>query len=87
MSNILILVASIVSGLATVAIAFLALYSYQLNKSLSNKSEQHEQVMKDLLNAMVIALLSAPHGGEAQNKGMIRFKQHYKGKTPILQNE
>ena len=85
-TSTVIITSTVITAIATVVIAVLSIASFRLAKSLQAKSEQHEQEMKDLLNAMVIAQLSAPHGGEAQSKGITRFKQHYKGKTPILED-
>ncbi len=87
MSNNLVIISNGFIAVATVVIAIVSISNFRLAKSLQKKSEQHEQEMKDLLNALVIAQLCAPHGGEAQSKGVQRFKQNYKGKTPILQNE
>jgi len=87
MSNIVVVISSVFVALATVVIAILSISNVILAKSLQNKSDQHEQVMKDLLNALVIALLSGPHGNEPQSAGVMRFKRHYKGKTPILHDE
>jgi len=87
MSNIVVVISSVIVALATVVIAFVSKSNLNLAKSLQNKSDQHEQVMKYLLNALVIALLSAPHGNDPQSAGVMRFKQQYKGKTPILHDE
>ena len=86
MINSIVVTSTVITAIATAVIAVLSVASFRLAKSLQGKSDQHEQEMKDLLNAMVIAQLSAPHGGESQSKGMMRFKQHYKGKTPILED-
>jgi len=87
MSNNLVIISNVIIGVATRVIAFASISNLLLAKSLQKKSEQHEQEMRDLLNALVIAQLCAPHGGEWQSAGMSRFKQRYKGKTPILQDE
>jgi len=87
MCNILIIISNVIIGLATVVIAIVSISNFRLAKALQKKSEQHEQRLDDLLNALVIAQLCAPHGGEGHSKGMQRFIRHYKGKTQILQNE
>ena len=87
MSNILIIIFSGITTVAAVAMVIVSRASFQLNKSLQKKSEEHEQAMKDLLNAFVIAQLCAAHGGEAVGRGFDRFKNLYRGKTPIFQTE
>ena len=51
---------------------------------MHDRSEQHEQEMKALLHAVVVALIAAPHGGESFQSAVDRFRKNYKGKIPNL---
>ncbi len=77
---------NIVTAFATVVIAIVAYSNYRLSKSLSAKSEKHEQEMRDFLLATVLAHLLRATGAEDHQKGVQRFKYAYKGKTPITFN-
>ena len=87
MSNILIIIFSGVTSAAAVAMVIVSRNSFQLNKSLQKKSEKHEQAMKDLLKAFVIAQLCVAHGGEQVSIGLKRFNRFYGGETPIFPTE
>lgn len=82
--SILLCISSIVTALAGVALAFVAYYNHRLAQSLTIKSEQHEQEMRDLLHAMVLAQMLKPHGGESVQSAMQRFRNAYKGKTQLF---
>lgn len=87
MSNIVVVISNVIVALATVVIAIVSISNIILAKSLQKRADQNEQVVNDLLNALVIAILIAPHVGEGPSRSVMRFKQHYKGKTPILHDE
>ncbi len=82
--NVVSVISITVTALATIVIAFVAHSNYRLNKSSLTKSEKHEQEMRDLLQAMVLATMLKPHGGQSPQSAMKSFKNAYKGKTKIF---
>jgi hypothetical protein len=79
-----IVIASWVTAVATLVLAFFAVSNYCLAKSIKEKSERHEQEIRDFLQASVLAQMLAPHGGESVQSAVARFKHEYKGKTHIF---
>ena len=80
-----IVISSIITALATLAIAAYARYSYKLTKELQISSNKHQQEISDLYQAIVIStLFSGPAGEGAYDEAVNRFKKTYKGKTKIF---
>jgi hypothetical protein len=84
MNETSIIIPDWIIAVATVVLAIYAVSNFRLAKSIQEKNEQHEQETKDLLQALVLAELCRPHGGENTNKGIQRFKNLYSGKTEIF---
>lgn len=84
-SSVLIVISNIVTALATVGLVYAGFSNLRLAGSIRDSSEEHEQEMKDLLHAVVIALMGAPHGGESFQSVVNRFTKNYKGKTRIFE--
>lgn len=82
--SVLIVISSVVRALATIGLTIVSFSNLSLARSIRCRTEQREQEMKDLLQAVVLALMLAPHGGESVQSAVIRFKDAYKGKTPIM---
>lgn len=82
--NVVSMLSIVVTAFATVAIAFVAYCNYRLAQSLSTKSEKHEQEMRNLMQAMVLAQMLKPHGGQNLPSAIKRFKNAYKRTTPIF---
>ena len=82
--SVLIVISSVVRALATIGLTIVSFSNLSLARSIRCRTEQREQEMKDLLQAVVLALMLAPHGGESVQSAVIRFKNAYKGKTPII---
>ena len=82
--SVLIVISSVVTALATIGLTIVSFSNLSLARSIRCRTEQREQEMKDLLQAVVLALMLAPHGGESVQSAVIRFKDAYKGKTPII---
>jgi hypothetical protein len=83
--TVLIVISNIIMSGATVVLAIFAISNFCLAKSIKEKNEQYEQVMRDLLQALVIATMCAPHGGESKASAMQYFIANYKGKTRIFE--
>jgi hypothetical protein len=84
-SSVLIVISNIVIALATVGLVYAGFSNLRLAGSIRDRSEQHEQEMKNLLHAVVVALMSAPHGGESFQSAVNKFKKNYRGNTPIFE--
>jgi len=86
MSSVLVVISSIVTSLATVGLVFVGISNIRLARSIRDRSEQHEQEIKDLMQASVVAIMLAPrpHASESFQIAVGRFKNCYKGKTPIF---
>jgi hypothetical protein len=82
--SVLIVISSVVRALATIGLTIVSFSNLSLARSIRCRTEQREQEMKDLLQAVVLALMLAPHGGESVQSAVIRFKNAYKGKMPII---
>ena len=82
--TVLIVISSVVTALAAIGLTIVSFSNLSLARSIRCRTEQREQEMKDLLQAVVLALMLAPHGGESVQSAVIRFKNAYKGKTPII---
>ena len=75
-----------ISSLATVAIAVLAFCNYHLASKIQKTEKDFRQQTSDLYQAIVISnMLSGPvlAHSEEMNSKIRRFKEIYKGKTPI----
>ena len=94
MSSVFVVIASIVTASATIVLAFVGCSSLCLARSIKERSEQHERTMeeqsgkheqeiRDLLQALVLAQMLSPHGGQSTTSAIGRFKGAYKGKTAI----
>ena len=83
--SIVVGIATLISAIATLVIAFYAYSSIKLSKEIHNKSEQHQQELSDLYQAIVVAtLLSGPSSVGAFASAKQIFSTTYKGKTPIF---
>jgi hypothetical protein len=82
--NYAVICSSIVTAAATVVLAFVAYYNHRLVQSMNTKSEQRDQEVRDLMQALVLAELLGPIGAESLGTVVKRFKNAYKGKTPII---
>lgn len=82
--NCINIISIVVMALASTGIFLVAYSNYLLSKSSLNKSEKHEQEMRDLLQALVCAIMHQPHGGESYVSAMNKFKNAYKGKTKLF---
>lgn len=85
MNDCLIVIASIVSAVATVALALLAYSNLVLARSIRATTDQRDQEIKDLFQAMVIAQLLGPHPNDPPSTAKQRFKKEYTGKTKIFE--
>ena len=76
------------TALATIAIAICALFSYRLASKIQSRDEEFRRQIKDLYQAIVISVMihaQGPTGEASTMQGRMKwFKEHYKGKTPIL---
>lgn len=84
MSENVVITSNIVTAIATFVLAFAVIPNLRLARSIRKRNEEHEQEMKDLLQALVIAHLSGPYSNDPDGSAMQRFKKCYKGKTPIF---
>lgn len=58
--NVLIVISSIVTAIATVGIFYIGFSNLCLARSIRDRNRQHEKEMKNLLQAVVLALMLAP---------------------------
>jgi len=79
---------AIINILAVCVIAYYAFESHRLANDLTEINEKHQQELRDLYQAIVIAtILSGPSGTGAVDKAIKIFKQHYSGEAAIFQKE
>jgi len=79
------IIAAIVTSIATIIIAWYASCNYKLYKIIQEKNTEHKEQISDLYQAIVIAtLLSGPTSTGGIEKAIQEFKSQYKGKTRIL---
>ena len=92
MSDTMVVTSSIVTALATTAIAIFSWCSYCLSKEIkksmedqSKREEEFKSQVKDLYQAIVISnLLSGPSSFGDLPKAINAFKSQYKGKFRIF---
>ena len=84
MSKILLISTNIIMVGATIAIAIAAIINCYLAYTIHKKNKQYEQQMSDLLRAIVISNMVAPHGGQSTGSAINKFKAAYKGETKIF---
>jgi multisubunit Na+/H+ antiporter MnhB subunit len=84
MSEIFLISTNIIMVGATIVIATSAIINCYLAYTIRKKNEQYEQQMRDLLSAIVISNMVAPHGGQSTGGSITKFKAAYKGKTKIF---
>lgn len=83
--NILVLLATAVTAIATVGIFFFTKQTYALYRDLQRKHEEQDRRFNDLFEGIVIAtLLSGPSSYGAYKDCKKQFLQEYKGNTPIF---
>lgn len=79
---------TLITALATVAIAIFTFVNYQLASKIQKRDEEYRQQTKDLFQAIVISnILSDPEarlGNKNLDNDIEAFKQMYKGKTAIF---
>ena len=83
-----IVFSTLVSSIATVVIAIYAYRSYQLSSNIQKQSQEYQQQVSDLYQAIVISnTFSDPNANldstHLEHK-IKAFKELYKGKTPIF---
>ena len=88
--------ANIVMMLATMVIAYYAYANHCLSKEMNRSAkqrqdeirestEQHQQEIKDLYQAIVVStLISGPSSTGRLERAIKAFEKHYKGKTKIF---
>lgn len=79
---------TLITALATVAIAIFTFVNYQLASKIQKRDEEYRQQTRDLFQAIVISnILSDPEarlGNKNLDNDIEAFKQMYKGKTAIF---
>ncbi len=80
-SNTAIIIASSVSGFATIIITFYAFMNYRLMKAMKAKDEQYQQQTTDLFQAIVISNVI---DRDNTPKNIEKFNERYHGKTVIF---
>ena len=92
MSDTMVVTSSIVTALATTAIAIFSWNSYCLSKQIKKatedqikRDEEFKSQIKDLYQAIVISnVLSGPSSYGALTQAIDAFKSQYKGKFKIF---
>ncbi len=80
----IVIVASIINTIATVAIAIYASKAHTLTKKMKESQQQRDEEISDLYQAIVIAtILSGPSGPRIDDI-LSTFKKTYKGTTKIF---
>lgn len=87
MSEIIVIISSFVTALATVALMFVGFSNLYLARSIRKRNEEHEQEMKKLLQTLVIARLSGPYHTDIPENAFHRFKKNFKDRTSIFSDE
>lgn len=79
------LIAAIITSIATVIIAWYAYCNYRLYKVIQEKDAEYKEQISDLYQAIVIAtLLSGPSSYGGIEEAIKEFNRHYKGKTKVF---
>ena len=83
-----IVLSTLITALATVAIAIFTYVNYQLASKIQKQDKKYRQQTSDLFQAIVISnILSDPEarlGNKNLDNNIEAFKQMYKGQTPIF---
>ena len=83
-----IVLSTLITALATVAIAIFTYVNYQLASKIQKQDKEYRQQTSDLFQAIVISnILSDPEarlGNKNLDNNIEAFKQMYKGQTPIF---
>lgn len=80
----IIVISSVITALATLAIAIATYWNYQIVSEMRKESERDQEKFDDLLEALVVATLSSSAKPEVSKYD---FEMNYTGKTPILKTQ
>ena len=78
----MIIVFSLISAIATCAIAYYAYENHQLTQKIMSKDKEHKQEISDLYRAIVISALFC--AGDSSHTKMESFKKLYNEKNKIF---
>jgi hypothetical protein len=70
-----------ITAIATAVIAYSAYTNNKLAKEIKETREKHDEEIKDLFQAMVIASISS--GPHTYDEAVYFFKKNYQGKTEV----